>query len=323
MNNEILNNSLLNKIFLKIPQKTQVAHTLADLLNTDTESIYKKLKGEEAFTFHEAMIISKRLKINLNTLKMDKFSMPKQPKSKIIEYVNPVELDFTLLKELTVILSSLQNIPDAYGGEITNILPQPLYLSHKNIFRFDLFRWKYQSNDSGQIIGYKDIVIADELQKAMNLNVKCTKCLHTDYIFDKQVFLYLITDIRYFYSVGLITYDEVQLIKQELLKIVDEIDILTQTGFFEETGKKINIYLSNVKIDTSYIFIDVPDFQLTIIKTFILNGIATTDKKTFEEVKKRVQSIKQQSILITGSSEKERVNFLEEQRGFIEALSQI
>lgn len=323
MKNEILNNSLLNKIFQKIPQKTHVVHTLVDLLNIDTESIYKRLKGEEPFSFYEAMIISKRLKINLNTLKMDKSSVPKLPKSKIIEYVNPVELDFTLLKELTVILSSLQDIPDAYGGEITNILPQPLYVSHKNIFRFDLFRWKYQSNDSDQIIEYKDIIIADELQKAMDVNVKCTKCLHTDYIFDKQVFLYLITDIRYFYSVGLITYDEVQLIKLELLKIVDEIDMLTQTGFFEETGKKINIYLSNVKIDTSYIFIDVPDFQLTIIKTFILNGIATTDKKTFEEVKKRVQSIKQQSILITGSSEKERVNFLEEQRGFIEALSQI
>lgn len=265
------------------------------------------------------------MKINtpLNSLKTNNSLSSRPFSTKAIEYIDLAKLDFGLLKELAAILNPLKDTTNAYGGEITNILPQPLYLSHSNIFRFDLLRWTYQFNDSNIMVPYKDIHIADELQETLDINVKCSRYLHTDYIFDKQLFLYLVEDITYFYSVGLITQEEVQLIKQDLLKIVDEIDKLSYTGFFKETGKKINIYLSNVKIDTSYIFLDVPDFQLTIIKTFILNGIATTDKKTFEELKKRVRSLKQQSILITGSGEKERINFLNEQRHIINTLSKL
>ena len=138
-----------------------------------------------------------------------------------------------------------------------------------------------------------------------------------------MLFNYFVADMRNFYHAGLITREEVELIKLDLLKILDEIDVLSRTGFFKETGKKVHIYISYVNVDTNYIYVTAEDFHLTIIKAFILNGIATTDKKVYEELRFRVQSIKRHSVLITGSGEKERIDFLERQYKIVDGLSQL
>jgi len=318
-----LYNSFLERIEEKIPQKTEIASILSDMLCIGKEAVYRRLRGEVPFGFYEAMTISRQLGISLDSLDMVSSSVSKPLKLRLIEYINPVESDFALMEEIITILKFCKDIPDAKGGEITNILPQPLYVDHRHILKFYLFKWKYQSNYLNKVIPYKDIVIVDKLQRAQEENAKWAKYLHTDYIFDNHIFSDLIANIKHFYYVDLITSEEIHLIKQDLLSILDEIDILTRSGSFKETGKKVNIYISNVNIDTGYCYIDVPNYQLTIVKTFLLNGIATTDKKIFEELTHLLQSMKNQSILITGCNEKERFNFLKKQHKIIESLSQL
>lgn len=323
MKHEILYNSFLEEIVQRIPQKTRIVGILADMLCISKEAIYKRLRGDVPFTFYEVMVISKQLQIPLDTLKVDDSPISKPFKLKLIEYINPAESDFALMEEMITILQSLKDVPNAEGGEITNIVPQPLYVAYESLFKFYLFKWRYQSNSLDKTIPYKDIIISDRLRKTQKENMKWAKYLHTDYIFDNLLFHYLVNNIKYFYYVGLITKEEIESIKQDLLRLLDEIDLLSRTGYFKETGKKINIYISNVNIDTGYCFINSPDHQMTVIKAFLLNGIASTDKKTFEEMMHWVQSVKQQSILITKSSEKRKISFLKEQHEIIESLSNL
>lgn len=318
-----LYNSFLAKIEEKIPHKTEIAGILADILCIGKEAVYRRLRGEVPFSFHEAITISRQLGISLDSLDVIGSPISKPLKLKLIEYINPAESDFALMEEIITILKFFKNTPDAKGGEITNILPQPLYVGYEHIFKFYLFKWKYQSNSLSRVTPYKDIVIVDKLQKTQEENVKWAKCLHTEYIFDNQLFNHLVTNIKHFYYVGLITEEELLRIKQDLLRILDEIDNWTRTGIFRETGKKINIYISNVSIDTSYCYIYALDYQLTIIKSFLLNGVATTDSKVFEELTHLLQSMKSQSILITECNERERFNYLKKQHEIIENLSHL
>lgn len=320
MKYEEINNVFLEKIVQKIPQKSEIAKILADLLGIDQEDVYRKIKGEDNFTFYEVMTISEEFGISLDNLKAENPLITEPFRFKLIEYINPAETDFALMEEMTLIMKSFSETSEPEAAEITNILPQPLYIPYKYISRFYLFKWKYQSN-LNKAIPYKDIVIVDKLQKIQEEYLKWAKLLHADYIFDHLLFHYLVADIRYFFQAGLITREELLLIKQDLLSILDEIDLLSSTGFIKETGKKINIYISYVNIDTNYVYVAAPGYFLTIIKTFILNGIATTDEKIFNELKHRVQSIKQQSVLITKSAEKEKIKFLKEQFHIIESLS--
>jgi len=318
---ETLFYSFLKEIEQKIPLKTEIVNNLARMLNIDEKAVYRRLSGDVPLTFHEAVTISKQLDISLDNIDISNSSPSFKPD--LIEYINLAESDFALLNEMTTILNSLKDVPDAEGGEITNLLPQPLYLPYESLFRLDLFRWKYQFNTTNKVIPYKDIFITDKLRKKLDENVKCAKYLQTNYFFDNQIFSFLVTDLKYFYSAGLITNEELRLIKLDLLKVLEDIDILSQSGIFKETQKRIDIYISNVKVDTSYVYIDAPNYQLTIVKAFLINGIATRGTKTFEELKRKVQSLKRQSVLITGSSEKERIKFLKEQCDAIKSLSQL
>lgn len=318
---ESLYNSFLDRIARKIPQKTRVVSVLADLLCITKEAVYRRLRGDIPFTFYEVMTISRQLDIPLDTLDMDDSSLSKPFKLKLIEYINPAESDFALMEEMVEVMKSFADIPDPEAAEITNILPQPLYVNYVNVFRFYLFKWHYQSNRFKKTIPYRDIVIADKLQRNQEEYVKWAKCLHADYIFDKQLFHYLVTNIRYFFHVDLITKEDIKLIQDDLFKILDEINYLSCSGSFRETGKRVNIYISDVNVDTNYIYVATSDYQLTIVKAFLLNGIASTDRKTFEEVRCWVQSMKQQSVMITKSNEKERINYLKEQHNLIEGLS--
>lgn len=323
MKYETLFNCFLEEIVRKSPQKTEVVNILSDMLCIGKEAVYRRLRGEVPFTFYEAMTISRQLGITLDNLEMKSPSVSKPFRLSLIEYINPAESDFSLLEETINVLKIIKDVPDSKGGEITNILPQPLYVAYENIFRFYLFKWRYQSNRLHKAVPYKDIVIVDKLRKTQEENVQLAKCLHTEYIFDYQIFHYLVNNIKYFYCVGLITEEEVLMIKQDLLNILNQIDCWARSGFFKETGKKIDLYITNVNIDTSYVYMETSDYQLMIIKAFLLSGVASTDKRTYEELKYWIQSTKRQSVLITGSGEKERIDFLKEQHDIVESLSQL
>lgn len=321
---KILHDVFLEEIAKRIPHKPEMAGVLADILSISRKSVYRRLKGEVPFSFYEAKVISKQLDISLDALEPDNLPASKLSyKFNPIEYINPIKTDFAMLGEMISILKFLKDFPNAEGGEITNLLPQPLYTAHQHVSRFYLFKWKYQTKGFEKAIPYKDVVMPDKLQKIQEENVKWAKFLHTEYILDYLIFQYLVNDIKYFSHIRLITDEEVKLIQQDLFKILEQIDTWSRNGYFEETGRKINIYISNVNIDTSYVYLDAPDYQLTMTKAFLLNGIASTERINFEELKHWVQSIKQQSISITGSNERDRIKFLKEQHDIISALTQV
>lgn len=323
MKHDILYNNFLTEIAQKISQKGMMVNILADMLCIGKEAVYRRLRREVPFSFFEVMTISKQLGISLDGLNATTHSIVKPFKLSLIEYINPAISDFALMEEMTAILKSFKEHSNPEAGEITNLLPQPLYVSYEHVFKLYLFKWKYHSNRQDKAIPYKDIVIVDKLQKTQEEYVSWAKRLNAHYILDRRLFHYIVSNVEYFYNVGLITREEIRLIRHDLLKILDEMDHLARTGVFRETGKKVNIYISNINVETNYIYVTTSDYQLTIIKAFLLNGIASTDRTTFEEVRQWTRSMKRQSILISGSGDKERIKFLDEQYQIIDSLSKL
>ncbi len=321
MKEDELYDSFLKEIAQKIPQKVEIVNTLAETLCLAREAVYRRLRKEVPFTFNEVMTISRKLGISLDNLEKDPSQKTQPFRMKLIEYIDPADSDFAIMEEITEIMRSVSKDSDVQVGEITNILPQPLYINYKSVFRFYLFKWKYHSNRSEQVVPYKDIVIVDRLQKIQWEHVAWSKHLNVDFVFDRMLFQYLITNIEYFYYVGLISGAEVRSIMDDLFRILDYIDDLSRAGAYRETGKKVNIYISSVNVDTNYTYVSAPDLRLTIIKAFLLDGIASTEQTTFEAVQCWMRSLQKQSVMITGSGEQERISFLSEQHKIVESLS--
>lgn len=68
MKKDLLYDNLLNAVREKIPQRTVLVNTLVDLLCIEKEAVYRRLRGEVAFTFAEIVTIANEFGISLDNL---------------------------------------------------------------------------------------------------------------------------------------------------------------------------------------------------------------------------------------------------------------
>jgi len=140
-------------------------------------------------------------------------------------------------------------------------------------------------------------------------------------IWDNNVFRSLENDIRYFVGIGLISPEDILKIKQELLRFIDDMEISSATGKYN-MGPDIDIqlYISDIQFDTSYLYIDSSSKKVCFIKVYELNTISSIDENVFDSVKVWVQSLKKFSVLVTQSAEKQRHEFFKKQKQIVEQL---
>lgn len=321
MKNEILHQNLMKALTQVIPQKNELVNILMKFLPLEKEAAYRRLRGEVPFSFLEAAIICRKLGVSLDNIIGADSPKSRPVHIKLTEQVDLTETDYVMLQEFVSVLRSLKGDTNAYGGEITSIIPQPLYLKYESISRFYLFKWKYLYHESHKPLSYKEIGIPDRLRKIQLENIEVAQYINsTTYIFDSLIISYLINDIKYFKMLHLISEQEVELIKRDLFKVLTDIEELTISGRMPLTGNKVNIYISNMNLPTSYCFINTENYHISLIKAFILNGIASLDNNIHLHLKNWAKSIRRQATLITQSAEKERMAFMKDQFNIINNL---
>jgi len=322
MNNQILYQNIMAALTQRFPRKPLLTEALTDLLQIEKEAVYRRLRGDVPFSLSEVITLAKKLNISIDDILISDpvKSIPFQ--LKMAEYIDPTDTDYMMMQNLIQILDSLRSEPQSEGGEATTLLPQPIYLAYEHITKFYIFKWKYSYDSiNNGITPYNKITLDQRFQKLRLDNMKVAKNISvTDYIFDNMLFQYLVNDLKYFNMIRLVTDEEVLLIKQDLLAILDELETLAQRGYFLQTGNKINLYISSINFPTNYCYIETPNFHLTMVKAFTLYTIASLDDNIFDKLKNWMQSLKQQSILITQSGERERILYFEKQKEIINQL---
>jgi len=143
---------------------------------------------------------------------------------------------------------------------------------------------------------------------------------HSQYIFDEMIFNNIIRDINFFSSIRLIEQEEIQIIKKELVQLIDFMEELATLGKYKDTGNEVSFYISGVAIDTNHSCLEATGYHISLVRTLILNGAATTDESTFSHIKQWFLSLKRISTLISLSGEKQRINFFKKQREMVASL---
>jgi hypothetical protein len=139
-------------------------------------------------------------------------------------------------------------------------------------------------------------------------------------VWDNLIFRYLVTDIQFFSTINLISNDDIQQIKEDLLALLDYIEQIAETGCVEETGTPVSFYISDINLDADYSYVQINDFCMSHVRTFILNSVASTDQSSFGKMKDWIDSLKKSSTLISKSGVKYRAEFFEKQRKIISEL---
>jgi hypothetical protein len=318
MKSEEILHSFLGAIEKKIPENAKLADTLADMLFMEKGAIYRRLRGEVPFTFFEAAQIAEKLNISLNSLIYNDLLNLEHFEMKLIEFTELNDIENQQWDRYIALIDTAKDDPHSELAESSNVLPLSIFAGFDSLPKYFLFKWQYLFSGMNNRITFHDLVVPERLHRIYRSYFEVSrKVAKTIYVWDYLIFQYLVTDIKYFSSINLISDDDVQQIKQDLLALLDYIEEIAINGCFEETGNHVSFYISDINLDADYSYVQINDIRISLVRTFILNSVASTDQLSFEKIKDWIQSLTKSSTLITQSGAVHRADFFEKQRMMI------
>lgn len=306
-----------------LPEGTVLAHILMDLLSLGKESIYRRLRGEIEFTLDEIIKISSRFGISIDDIIESGNISSKWAilnLDKLFSYENYIKQYCDRLNEYSNIFQNMQAAKRAYINSASNTMPVTFLLPFKKLSHFRHYKWYYFMKGAKPDFLFSDMILPDEIRKAEEHLVKeGRKIPLTTIIIDEHIFSCIINDIRFFYMQQLITKNELQELKQELLDLLSSIEVLVERGGYD-TGNNLMIYLCKINIDSTYYHVEYDNEELCFQRAFYVDLICFNNTKFCRKQREWIDLLKRFSILLTQSGDKQRLEFFQRQRLLIKSL---
>lgn len=232
---------------------------------------------------------------------------------------NALESYYDIANRYFQIFNYVKNDESTEVHTVSNVLPFTLYSSFEYLSKFRLCRWIYQN---GQKVpkSLSEMHVEDRIVDVHKHLSEATKqCKKTYFIWDTNIFLTFIEEIKYFACLNLISQDDIIHIKEELHHLLDSMEALSIKGQFSE-NKEVYIYLSNIHFEATYSYIEKKDFQISMIRVYSINSMDSQSPHICQMQRNWIQSLKRHSVLISGSGEAQRIPFLKKQHEIIDTL---
>lgn len=321
MSKDLIHEKFVGAIREKIPHKATLTNTLVDILSLEREAVYRRMRGDVAFSFAEIAAIAHKLGISLDNLVGAHSTRSRPYQLSLVEYVDPIEDDYRMWGLYNERLREAREDPGSCNVECMNVLPAIFLLDYEYITRFYLFKWYNQYGHSDKTVHFRDIETAEKLLDVQRVTAFESKHIrNTVYVWDPLIFQYIVNDVLYCGSIRLIDAKDVRVLKQELLHFLNKMEILASRGEYSETGNPIQFYISNINFDASYSYLETKNLRISMIRAFILNSVVSLDEKAYEIFHNWLQSLLKSSTMISVSGEKQRILFFEKQRSLIGSL---
>lgn len=316
-----LNAALITAIQSSTPEYTNPAAVLTEKLNIGREAAYRRLRGEVPFTFGEAGVLSAQMNFSLdhivgavdfgNVLFRLGFS---DYHTALEKYVEVLDQDIRFYQEVDFDADSEQ----AIAG---NSFPRLLFMNYENLASFQLYKWLYQQgllDDS--IERFEDMKTPESLRQSYRALVRESHQIpFTTLVLDGSCMKRWVNAIAAFRSMHLISDQSVDLLRQDLLHLLEDMEEMAETGQFRD-GKPVSIYISDIDIEAVYCYVRAQHFRASSIDVFSINSLRCADPKMFEHVRRWVTSLSRFATLISCSGEMRRIRYFKRQREFVAEL---
>lgn len=320
MNKNYIVTNLIDEMKERMPHGQNLANYLADTLCMGKESVYRRLRGEVAFTFDEIAMISCNFGISIDQIIGN--HLPNRATFDVNLLLSP-----DLFKSYNEIIEHYLQVFKFVKGDssteiytASNTIPFTLYSSYEYLSKFRLCRWMYQYEKIKTPNSLAEMQVQEKIVAAHNeLSNSMKRCGKTYFIWDTDIFHSLVKEIKYFAELNLISANDGIHLKEELLQLLTELERLSVKGQFNN-GHEASIYLSNINFEATYSYITKKDFQISLFRVYSINFMDSQNPHICQMQKDWIQSLKRHSTLISGSGEAQRIAFLERQRRIIETL---
>ena len=318
---EELHRNFIDALKRKIPVKAKLVDLLMEILFIEKGAANRRLSGEVPFSFYEAASIAERLDLSLNSLVKTNSAPVDRFELNIIKYTDMSESDYKEWEDYNGLISTTKSDPDSEMLESSNVLPLSIYAGFDSLQKYYLFKYTYLFQGTENRIAFGDLAFPERLSRIYESYFKETKYFaKTIYIWDYLIFQYLVTDIRFFSGINLISENEIRQIKADLFSLLDYMEDIALNGCFKETGNPAFLYISDVNLEADYSCLTFHEKYLSHLRTFILSSVVSIDYLTYAKLREWIFSLKRFSTLITLTGTVYRTDFFTKQRKIISDL---
>jgi hypothetical protein len=314
-----LNKILITTVLDNIPKSIKPVSYLMDALQLSRESVYRRIRGEIPFSIEETALLSIKLGFSADEI----LGGSKKGRAFFdllsIKTAESSEAFLVMLRKYYEHIEGVINAEDGRSIMALNRLPPAFHVFFDNLFRFIYYKWLHQNDEITSKQHFLNVAIPPELALLQEkIQGGLRRISNISLIFDPNVFLSIIRDIQYFYQRKLVSSEELDLLKEDMFKLIDFYEEIAKTGMLDFSSK-INIYLSPLYINanTCYMSLDQNTSE-SIFWILTVNPMFVNNPEVCTMHKKWLSSLQRQSILITLSNEILQTEFFDKQRKYID-----
>lgn len=303
----------------RLPAGENLAGKLTEILCIGREAVYRRLRGEVPFSFDEMASVSRHLGLSLdkiagNACSDDGFDVRLLSSPDTLR--NYAEIAARYLK----IFTYLANDPTGEISTASNVIPFTFYAPYEYLSRFRLARWMFQNEQLGTAASLGDIPVPRtliELQDQLSDTIR--QVARTSFIWDGNIFRSFVDEVRYFRGLGVISAEDVEKIREELHRVLDDAEGFCIQGAFPN-GNKLDIYLSNLFFGSTYSYAWKEGFESSLFRVYSVNFMDSQHPRICRMQRDWIRSLKRHSTLISQSGEMQRIAFFTAQRRHVDTL---
>jgi len=318
--NDQLQQNLIATIREKVPKEKNLADYLSDKLSLGRESIYRRLRGDVYFTFDEIAILSQDLGFSVDNIIGAKKEENALFNIHMLQSTNYLDIYKNKMQEYGRMFREMGNRANAEARVSVNSLPYYFYICHKQLSRFRIYKWLHQNQKIGVNDKFADFELPEEILETHRMfNQDIRRIPSITIIMDNNIFWSAAKDIEYFHKRGLLSEDDLELLRGELFDIVDMLEEAATKGMSPD-GVKVSIYYSLVDLEASYLHFECDDWHFAQVRVYSISAIDSYDERLCAIQKNWIESLKKYSVLISGSGEIQRFEYMAKQRGYISKI---
>ena len=313
-----INEEFIQALKAKIPKKTLLADRIADVLCIEKETAYRRLRGDVQFSLREAGLIAKELHISLDDI-LSKAMSVNYNVFHIRETSKTEKEDIWNMKAMLNSLEKLKQQPHSEFGIMMAEMTFSRYLHYNLIPRFFIFKKIYHHGLQANPVRFDEIE-GPETGLKNKLNSLFQNITDTFYIWDRKIISNFVHDIKYFENIRQIKEEEVYQLKTEMHQLLNELEQMAFRGEHSQTANKFELYITNINLSVNCGYLWSENYNVNLYHT-LLNYVAYTENEmNFENIRNWIKSMKRSSTLVSGTGERERIIFFDQQRRIVDTL---
>jgi len=314
-----INQILLNKVQEHISSNEKLVTYLMDTLSLGRESAYRRVRDQIPFTIEEIVKLCDKLNLSIDGIvgrDAKQKTLMNAPKD---TFDNPQE---AFVEILNIQYDTMINVYKAQKKEIIaglNRMDSSVILGYEYMFKFYYYKWLHQLYQLPSSFNYSDVIVPEEIITAKNKLIHLYKKIrdtHCTYILDQNMYFDIIKEIQYYYKRGLISDEDLILMKEEFHDIIYNMENIVRNATNNMNNKYL-CYISIFTLESSCFYISYDDKVCASITPCSLFPMQTTDLEACKALKRLLDSQKKHSILITESNEYVQAGFFKKQHEYL------